>query len=45
MGPRCAHPPPAAGREVVQVAGDHGLKKDHPAVAEAVVGWLAGLAA
>ena len=43
-GDRFGMPEPARGREVVQVAGDHGLKKDHPAVAEAVVGWLAGLA-
>jgi predicted alpha/beta-hydrolase family hydrolase len=41
---RFGMPEPAAGREVVRVAGDHGLKKDHPAVAEAVVGWLDGLA-
>lgn len=34
-------PPAAPGREVVTVAGDHGLKKDVSAVAEAVVGWLA----
>jgi predicted alpha/beta-hydrolase family hydrolase len=33
-------PPPAANREVVQVAGDHGLKKDLDAVAAAVAGWL-----
>ena len=41
---RFGMPEPAQGREVVRVAGDHGLKKDHPAVAEAVVGWLAQLA-
>ena len=33
-------PPPAPNREVVQVAGDHGLKKDLDAVAAAVEAWL-----
>jgi uncharacterized protein len=33
-------PPPAAGREVVQVDGDHGLKKDLGAVGDAISGWL-----
>jgi hypothetical protein len=33
-------PETAPGREVVRVAGDHGLKKDVPAVAAAVVEWL-----
>lgn len=33
-------PPPAAGRTVVQVQGDHGLKTDLPAVSAAVQGWL-----
>ncbi len=33
-------PPPASNREVVQVAGDHGLKKDLEAVAAAVEAWL-----
>ena len=33
-------PPAASNREVVQVAGDHGLKKDLDAVAAAVEGWL-----
>jgi predicted alpha/beta-hydrolase family hydrolase len=33
-------PPDAGGRTVVTVAGDHGLKKDLPAVAAAVRGWL-----
>jgi predicted alpha/beta-hydrolase family hydrolase len=33
-------PPPSATRTVVQVAGDHGLKKDLPAVATAVREWL-----
>jgi hypothetical protein len=35
-------PEPAPGREVVQVAGDHGLKRDLPAVAAAARAWLAG---
>ncbi|MBN1530170.1 MAG: hypothetical protein JW895_14010, partial [Thermoleophilaceae bacterium] len=33
-------PPAAAGRTVVTVAGDHGLKKDLAAVAAAVRDWL-----
>lgn len=33
-------PPASATRTVVQVAGDHGLKKDLPAVATAVRDWL-----
>ena len=33
-------PPPAPGREVVQVPGDHGLKADLDAVGAAVQGWL-----
>jgi uncharacterized protein len=33
-------PPPAAHRTVVQVPGDHGLKKDVQAVADAVRTWL-----
>jgi predicted alpha/beta-hydrolase family hydrolase len=33
-------PPPASNREVVQVPGDHGLKKDLDAVAAAVEAWL-----
>src|SRR5687767_2268236 len=37
---RFGMPEPAADREVVQVAGDHGLKKDLQAVASAVRGWL-----
>ena len=40
---RFGMPEPAPGREVVQVAGDHGLKKDTPAVAAAVTRWLAAL--
>jgi predicted alpha/beta-hydrolase family hydrolase len=37
---RFGMPPPGPGREVVQVAGDHGLKKDLDVVAEAVREWL-----
>lgn len=37
-------PPPAPGRAVVVLAGDHGLKKDVPAVARAVTDWLVHLA-
>jgi predicted alpha/beta-hydrolase family hydrolase len=33
-------PPAAEGREVVVVAGDHGLKRDLPAVADAARAWL-----
>jgi len=42
-GDRFGMPEPAPGREVVQVAGDHGLKKDTPAVAAAVTRWLTAL--
>ena len=35
-------PPPGPSREVVKVAGDHGLKADVDAVAEAVRAWLPG---
>ena len=38
-------PPPGSGREVVQVPGDHGLKKDLDAVRDAVRPWLARQAA
>ena len=34
-------PPPAKGREVVKVAGNHGLKADLDAVGDAVRSWLA----
>jgi predicted alpha/beta-hydrolase family hydrolase len=37
---RFGMPPPSTTRSVVQVAGDHGLKKDLPAVADAVREWL-----
>ena len=33
-------PPPGPNREVVQVAGDHGLKKDLDAVTASVEAWL-----
>jgi uncharacterized protein len=36
-------PPPAVGRAIVQVAGDHGLKADTPAVTSAVRDWLSDL--
>jgi uncharacterized protein len=38
---RFGMPPGGPGRTVVQVAGDHGLKADLPAVQAAVAGWLA----
>jgi predicted alpha/beta-hydrolase family hydrolase len=37
---RFGMPPAAASRTVVQVPGDHGLKADLPAVADAVRVWL-----
>jgi uncharacterized protein len=33
-------PPPGPGREVVEVEGDHGLKKDVDAVGAAIAEWL-----
>jgi uncharacterized protein len=36
-------PPPAPGREVVTLPGNHSLKKDLPALAAAVRGWLPGV--
>ena len=38
-------PPDGPGREVVRVTGDHGLKRDLPAVAAAARTWLDGLLA
>jgi predicted alpha/beta-hydrolase family hydrolase len=38
-------PPAGPQRTVVTVAGDHGLKSDLPAVADAVRGWLPGVTA
>jgi predicted alpha/beta-hydrolase family hydrolase len=40
---RFGTPPPSPTRTVVQVPGDHGLKADLPAVAEAVRAWLPGV--
>jgi predicted alpha/beta-hydrolase family hydrolase len=39
-GDRFGMPPPGRNREVVQVPGDHSLRKDSQAVAAAVEGWL-----
>jgi predicted alpha/beta-hydrolase family hydrolase len=36
-------PPAGPRRTVVQVAGDHSLRTDHEALAEAVRGWLRGV--
>jgi predicted alpha/beta-hydrolase family hydrolase len=36
-------PPPAQGRTVVQVAGDHRLTSDLEAVTDAVLAWLPGV--
>ena len=38
-------PPPAPNRTVVQVPGNHSLRTDLPAVAEAVRAWLPGVVA
>ena len=38
-------PPPAPGRTVVTVAGDHSLRSDLGALAAAVAGWLPGVLA
>jgi uncharacterized protein len=38
---RFGMPPGGPGRTVVQIAGDHGLKADLPAVQAAVADWLA----
>jgi predicted alpha/beta-hydrolase family hydrolase len=40
---RFGMPPEGPDRKVVKVPGDHGLKADPEAVAEAVAGWLAAL--
>ncbi len=40
---RFGMPPPGERREVVQVPGDHSLRSDPQAVAEAVGSWLDGL--
>ena len=38
-------PPPGPRREVARVAGDHSLRSDLGAVAEAVRGWLGAVLA
>jgi hypothetical protein len=40
---RFGMPPEGSDRQVVKVAGDHGLKADTEAVGEAVATWLARL--
>lgn len=40
---RFGMPPPGPRRTVVQVRGDHSLRSDRPAIAEAVGQWLAAL--
>ena len=40
---RFGMPPDGPSRQVVRVAGDHGLKADTDAVGQAVAGWLAAL--
>jgi predicted alpha/beta-hydrolase family hydrolase len=42
-GDRFGMPPPAPGRTVVQVAGDHALRSHRAAVAGAARDWLVGL--
>ncbi len=42
---RFGMPKPARGRDVAQVPGDHSLRKDPEAVADAVRGWLPGAVA
>jgi uncharacterized protein len=37
---RFGMPPPGRRREVVRVNGDHSLRSDRQAVADAVAGWL-----
>jgi predicted alpha/beta-hydrolase family hydrolase len=37
-------PPPAPGRTVVPVRGNHSLAGDHPALSAAISGWFASLA-
>jgi uncharacterized protein len=36
-------PPPASGREIVLLVGDHSLKADLPGVVAAVTSWLPGV--
>lgn len=40
---RFGMPPPAPGRTIVVVPGDHGLKKDQRAIGDAVRAWLTAL--
>jgi predicted alpha/beta-hydrolase family hydrolase len=40
---RFGMPPPGPSRDVARVPGDHGLKADLDAVADAVRGWLPGV--
>jgi uncharacterized protein len=40
---RFGMPPPGPRREVVTVAGDHSLRTDPEAIADAVRGWLSGV--
>jgi uncharacterized protein len=40
---RFGMPPDGASRQVVKVAGDHGLKADPQAIGEAVASWLSAL--
>jgi uncharacterized protein len=40
---RFGMPPAASGREVVQIRGDHGLKSDRTALADALRTWLTNL--
>jgi predicted alpha/beta-hydrolase family hydrolase len=40
---RFGMPEPGPGREVVQVTGDHGLKRDQPEIGAAVARWLTTL--
>lgn len=42
---RFGMPPPASGRTVIPVAGDHGLKADTAAVSRAVSEWLSAVVA
>jgi predicted alpha/beta-hydrolase family hydrolase len=42
-GDQFGMPPPGPGREVVVVRGNHSLRSDRPAVADAVGAWLPGV--
>jgi hypothetical protein len=43
LNDRFGMPPAAPGRTVIEVAGDHSLRSDLPAVAAAVGEWLDSL--